>query len=366
MTDTGSFIDRLGRPANPASGGGRDGEDSPTRQVAGNASAETTAPGAKDGRSWSRPGQTDVARRYAGRILPVLERLGWARGSVRDAFEDWLALTEKSLLTIPARARLAWEGTQFEDTDETKTLFARCMDRYGRKGMAGFAEMTGLLMEAASQDYADVLGSVFMEVGANGRDQFFTPMTVARMMARMNDTEGLLHERLTHAIHRSPAASAYLLSGLALEGERLKEAHLIANVIPAAIGHYDPVRVCDPCCGSGVLFIAEASCLPSWMTRLGLVRFEGIDLDPRCVRMTHINMMLYGLNGFMAEEVVLRAAAHLADPRSWTHPGTEEPVRPPAAIPLETARARARQLGLFAEKVSAAVTAEDTPSLKAA
>lgn len=41
-----------------------------------------------------------------------------------------------------------------------------------------------------------------------------------------------------------------------------------------------------------------------------------------------------------------------------------ESEAPPAAIPLETARAR--QIGLFARQVSGAVSAEHTPTLKAA
>lgn len=41
-------------------------------------------------------------------------------------------------------------------------------------------------------------------------------------------------------------------------------------MIPAAMSHYEPVRVSDPCCGSGVMLLAQASPCPPWAVKYGV------------------------------------------------------------------------------------------------
>lgn len=296
----------------------------------------------------------------------MLERVGSRHGSTRDAFDDWLSVAEASLAMLPEHGRQALRGKTAEDSEETRTLFARCAQRWGREGMTEFADMTGILMEAAGEDYLDLLGDVFMEISGNRTDQFFTPMPVAQMMAQINSPEALVHERLKSAIEASPVASAMLIAGAILKDPRLCEAHLIANIIPNAIEQYKPVTLCDPACGSGVMFIAQAACLPAWMTQLGLVQFYGQDIDVRCVRMTKINIMLYGLNGFLAEQVVLRAAATLRDAQAWKTE-REEPTEKAQVVPdLAEARRRAEQLQLFAHSAEGTIALKEEPDAKAA
>ena len=128
--------------------------------------------------------------------------------------------------------------------------------------------------------------------------QFFTPWNVARMMAEMvSDGGAEVHTRLKAAIEKSPLAQAFLVAGCVLEGQEAFDWY-ISRVVPAAIEHYEPVRVCDPCVGSGILLLAHASTLPAWMVQMGLVQYYGCDIDLLCVRMARVNFKLYGLNGF--------------------------------------------------------------------
>jgi hypothetical protein len=104
----------------------------------------------------------------------------------------------------------------------------------------------------------DVLGPLYMALRSGGaRDrlgQFFTPWSIASMMAAMTCGE------------RAPSA------------ERPGEL----------------VRACDPCCGSGVMMMAFASHVatrfgPAELRHLSLL---GCDLDPYCARMMAVQMMM--------------------------------------------------------------------------
>jgi hypothetical protein len=143
------------------------------------------------------------------------------------------------------------------------------------------------------------VGDIFMAWGRPSAwaGQFFTPWHVARFMAEMvSDGGDEVHRRLRAAIDESPLAQVSLLAGLALEDEAVQE-WLFTRVVPAAIEHYQPVTVIDPCVGSGVMLLAHASTLPRWMVAMGLVQYYGCDIDMTCVRMSRINCKLYGLNG---------------------------------------------------------------------
>jgi hypothetical protein len=80
--------------------------------------------------------------------------------------------------------------------------------------------------------------------------------------------------------------------------------YFLDHIIPAALPYYDPIKVLDPCVGSGVMLLAVASQFPRWATHYNLVQFYGMDIDQTCVRMANINMMVYCLNsyGILMEE----------------------------------------------------------------
>lgn len=138
--------------------------------------------------------------------------------------------------------------------------------------------------------------------------QFFTPASVALLMAQMSipDGEALVNERLKAASEKSQMATAAMLAGGALEGE-IAQAWFIARVIPLAIEHYQPVTVCDPAVGSGIMLVSASSCFPAFANALGLVQYFGQDIDADAVLMSKINLKLYGLNGHAMRRTIFQA-----------------------------------------------------------
>lgn len=127
------------------------------------------------------------------------------------------------------------------------------------RGLQPLCEALALLMMEASANYEDVLGAVYMEMGQGDKrfGQFFTPSPVARCMAEI------------------------VLTGLELP----------------APGE-PPLKIYEPACGSGVMFLAAAEVIesryPGSIGR-GQVEFYGGDLDPVCVAMCRLNLILHGI-----------------------------------------------------------------------
>jgi len=123
-----------------------------------------------------------------------------------------------------------------------------------------FAEGFAILLAQIHPDYTyqDIVGGAYMNLGTSskGFGQFFTPWNVARMMAEITLSQ--------------PDLSRYT-------PER-------------------PMTICDPSCGSGVMLLAAASCLPRSFIDEGRVAFYGMDVDRTCISMAQLNVRLYGLN----------------------------------------------------------------------
>ena len=97
----------------------------------------------------------------------------------------------------------------------------------------------------------DVLGDFFEQHLSNGRNgQFFTPFPVCQMMASMTLGE--------------------------------------TAIDPASENHL-PLRILDPCCGSGRMLVA------SHQLNQSPHEYYGIDIDWTCVKMTAINLFLNGI-----------------------------------------------------------------------
>ena len=137
----------------------------------------------------------------------------------------------------------------------------------------------------------DILGPLYMEIGRGNSalGQFFTPEPIARMMATMTLGEDPEHR-----------------------GEML--------------------RVCDPCCGSGVMMLAfGAAVLEQYGPKsLGWVSLTGVDLDPICARMFALqaltNAAIHGLTFgelFVAEGNSLFPEQHWHPLLFATRPGIE-------------------------------------------
>ena len=61
----------------------------------------------------------------------------------------------------------------------------------------------------------------------------------------------------------------------------------------------EPITICDPACGSGIMLLAAAGQFPPWAFHYGLVRLYGQDIDFTCVQMCRINLRLYGLGAML-------------------------------------------------------------------
>lgn len=128
-----------------------------------------------------------------------------------------------------------------------KGLNREALDIIGRV----FARLLGHF--SFDQKFYDILGSVYTEIAQRGAKkwlaQHFTPWHIARLMVMTT-----------------------------LEFKEKK------NII----------TVCDPCCGSGIMLLATKSIIAEAQGRKALrkYRFYGQDIDPICVEMCKIQMLL--------------------------------------------------------------------------
>lgn len=260
-----------------------------------------------------------------GRAQEIIKRLeGVASRSGRrpeETFIDWLQLVEKALDALPRHLRslLAGEGLA-EDDREAAAVWAHLRAKYPRReAWDAFAEAFAFLLPPSGDGDLlhrymrgdEVLGRVYMELtsprGARWRGQFFTPWHVAVAMAEVVGREENLRAevtaRLREALERAkeePVAEAALVAGgLVIGAVQEKEpgtADFVfwEHVWPAVRPYYRPVRILDPCCGSGVLLLAMAEGQPLPFLRHGLVELWGIDIDPLCVQMTRVNLKVHG------------------------------------------------------------------------
>ena len=91
--------------------------------------------------------------------------------------------------------------------------------------------------------------------------------------------------------------AATILAGLAVPEDEARTTYFLTRILPLIAADFDPITICDPCCGSGVMLLAGARQFPAWAAQAGLVQLYGMDIDQTCVTMAQVNMMLYGLNG---------------------------------------------------------------------
>ena len=126
------------------------------------------------------------------------------------------------------------------------------------------------------------------------------------MMARMMIQDGAeeITDRLRQAQRIATARgdanshllAATILAGLCVPKEETTD-YFLARILPLIAADFEPIAICDPCCGSGVMLLAGARQFPAWAAQAGLVQLHGMDIDQTCVTMAQVNMMLYGLNG---------------------------------------------------------------------
>jgi len=143
-------------------------------------------------------------------------------------------------------------------------------------------QLTALYLDGVrdTPPFTDILGPAYMLVASHGqRDilaQFFTPISIASMMARMT-------------IGEPPAAGQVL-------------------------------RSCDPACGSGVMMLCFAQAMHEihGTSALKQLSITCVDIDQYCARMAAAQFLcnLYTHDLALAELLVLRGDSLLPDPSS--------------------------------------------------
>ena len=142
--------------------------------------------------------------------------------------------------------------------------FRDCLDRYNRAEGEEFGRLLGLYTACVeAMPFHDILGQLFMRLDVNSVNagQYFTPWSVAEMMARMQ-----------------------------FDKDQFKQ----------LVDEKGVVTVCDPAVGSGVMLLAFAKVVHDSLGRWGTdrLRLYGTDIDLRCVHMCQIQIRMNGLDAF--------------------------------------------------------------------
>ncbi|WP_020423682.1 N-6 DNA methylase [Cupriavidus sp. WS] len=183
------------------------------------------------------------------------------RHAMHEVFSDFV---EMSALAISN----AVDRHHFEEREERYLAVAK---KYGRDELTLFPEMLGaltLVFEERVQTWVpsgdglgDILGQTFMmlDLGNSGTGQFFTPYSVSRTMARMTIGDG-----------------------------------------KPFVERDGFVTLLEPTCGAGGMVIACADALhDAGLNHQQAMHATCIDIDPRCVHMTYLQMALLHIPGIV-------------------------------------------------------------------
>jgi len=240
-------------------------------------------------------------------IIGFLSTVAAEGKSNREVFDDWVLASLLALDGLP-HVLASKDKKSLENFKETEKKVADVMGRYRNADVAAenMGRAFGELMVAAGMGWEDVLGSVFMDF-ANpnpSTGQFFTPWSVAKMMAEINRPMDLVMERLATAYVKSRTGRMHVVmtdEDHARDFAMRDPQAVYCALLPDEIAAIEPVRVMDPAVGSGVMLLAAASMLPEWVHSTPLVQYYGVDISQTCVNMCRLNLMLHGLNGYGVE-----------------------------------------------------------------
>jgi hypothetical protein len=275
-------------------------------------------------------------------------------------------LVEATLTALPDQLQTVAATGQFKpDPPETIQLFRDIEHRYQHNSYGsfeervwrdGFCQALARLLTAAEpglwgpgsySDFdkgymgPDILGHIYMAWAGANPDQgsYYTPWNICLLMAQLSNPPGqgerTIHDRLKAALCHpdNVLGAAVLLAGLTIpDGEAAAHRDWFFNrMVPAAMSHYQPIRVSDPCCGSGAMLLAQAATWPAWAVHLGLVQFYGQDIDPVACDIAKINCKVYGLNSYGLKLEAAVAEARFARPQHLEK-GQNLPRQSPAQI----------------------------------
>lgn len=238
----------------------------------------------------------------AAAIVKILDRNSALSGYRRptDLFAEWLHIVELTLLRMPAHMKtISQLGVWDQDPPDVLEVWERVGRFYGThkvQAYANFREAFELLCESADpNDMKDLLGPIYMAWVGGGKSwgQFFTTMSLSKLLASMVMDEGEVRTDLVRRVQAAIAQSPQ--PELAIPDQDAEWEAFIRVTGPIWGPYVEVFALSEPACGSGGMLLAGAQRFPRWALTTGLVQLHGIDLDPTCARMTRVNLMLYGL-----------------------------------------------------------------------
>lgn len=114
------------------------------------------------------------------KIIKAIEQMS-GRYAPYNIFSDWIQLCA---LAIQNSVHLVHDKI-WQDREQ---LYIDTARKYSAKEMDMFAQMFVWLGDALTEEFSDVLGSIYMETGMGSKytGQFFTPFHLSELCARMN------------------------------------------------------------------------------------------------------------------------------------------------------------------------------------
>lgn len=269
------------------------------------------------------------------RIIKLLLSLSDYGYQPYQVFRDWVTYGRGRMRTIPLDlCHIARTGSIIvrledlpEDLREQERLLRSTYAHHLEKAISRFQAALDILLEAADLVVYDWAGAVWERLELGGRGgQFFTPWQLAMAMAEVQHLAEDVVKNLIAALNhpQNLYGSIALLMWRVAEGlpEQAQQAYFLKHVVPAALPFIEPIRLCDPACGSGRLLLAAAAHVPHWANLGGIVTYSGMDNDSLCVAMAQFMADVYGLNTIGAETIVALDQARQA--RGGTAPDTQQ------------------------------------------
>jgi hypothetical protein len=228
---------------------------------------------------------------------------------------DWLGMLESCLKMWPANMRaMALEGQFIDDPPEIQTIFSQARERYlrvseqrpavYRRMQEAFSEAFAVLLDSAtpgleqSNGNPDVIGQVFLTCLQPGHTspwwRYFPgwPMALATAQAVLPEAHKLVYPVLAEAALRSRAEGHTI---------RLDPGVNFPEWFEKIWPFVEPLRIGPPLISSSEELLAAAAQFPAWALKTGLIKFSWDPaLDPLIQQLIHINVMLFGLNGYIA------------------------------------------------------------------
>ena len=181
-------------------------------------------------------------------LIKDIEAISYNHG-ISTVFEDLIAMLTYAISNVIDKLHY----------DEREAQYLKIAQKYSKEEMMKFKELHQKLIEAFSQSLyrADILGELYQSLNLdNARNgQFFTPMHIANMMAKMT-----------------------------LQPEEVDKSEK---------GY---ITICEPACGSGVMVIAAANAL--YEKNYSPSRHMcvlAVDNDIHCAMMAYIQLSYLGI-----------------------------------------------------------------------